>query len=97
MKWLIILGLLFAVCILIAFRYRRQIQTAIYVWKMFRKMRQASKPAEKQIAKQENSVDVALVKCAKCGTWIPQKNAMNLRSKIFYCSANCMESAVKVG
>jgi hypothetical protein len=64
---------------------------------MFRKMRQASKPLEKQIEKQENLNDVALVKCAKCGTWIPQKNALNLRSKIFYCSANCMESAVKVG
>jgi hypothetical protein len=97
MKWLIILGLLFAVCILIAVRYRRQIQTAIYVWKMFRKMRQASKPAERQIPKQESLGDAPLVKCAKCGTWIPQKNAMNLRSKIFYCSANCMENAVKVG
>ncbi len=96
MKLLIILGLLFAVWMLIAVRYRRQIQTAIYVWKMFRKMREASKPAEKQIEKQENLSDVALVKCAKCGTWIPQKNALNLRSKIFYCSANCMESAVKV-
>jgi hypothetical protein len=97
MKWLIILGLLFAVCVLIAVRYRRQIQTAIYVWKMFRKMQQASKPSEKQNSKQENSSDVPLVKCAKCGTWLPQKNAMNLRSKIFYCSANCMESAVRVG
>ena len=97
MKWLIVLGLLFAVCVLIAVRYRRQIQTAIYVWKMFRKMRQASKPIEKQIEKQENLSDVPLVKCAKCGTWIPKKNAMNLRSKIFYCSANCMESAVRVG
>jgi Sec-independent protein translocase protein TatA len=96
MKWLIILGLLILVWAIIAVRYRRQIQTAIYVWKMFRKMRQPEKTAEKQIEKKENSGDVSLVKCAKCGTWIPQKNAFNLRSKIFYCSANCMESAVKV-
>ena len=96
MKWLIILGLLILVWVFIAVRYRQQIQTAIYVWKMFRKMRQASRPTERQIEKQENSSEVPLVKCAKCGTWIPQKNAFNLRSKIFYCSANCMESAVKV-
>jgi hypothetical protein len=96
MKWLIILGLIFAVCALVAIRYRRQIQTAIYVWKMFRKMRQVSKPVEKQIKKQKNSSDVPLVKCAKCGTWIPKTKSLNLRSKIFYCSANCMESAVKV-
>lgn len=97
MKWLIILGLLAALWIFVAVRYRKQLQTVIYVWKMFRKMRQMSKPAEKQIAKQENLSDVPLVKCTKCGTWLPQKNALNLRSKIFYCSTNCMESAVKVG
>lgn len=97
MKWLIILGLLFILWTFVVVRYRRQIQTAIYVWKMFRKMRQAGKPTEKQIGKQESLGQASLVKCSKCGTWIPQKNALNLRSKIFYCSANCMESAVKVG
>jgi transcription initiation factor IIE alpha subunit len=96
MKWLIILGLLFILGAIIAVRYRRQIQTAIYVWKMFRKMRQVSKPAEKQIKKQEKMSEVPFVKCAKCGTWISQKKAFNLRSRAFYCSANCMESAVKV-
>jgi hypothetical protein len=96
MRWLVILVLLFVLAAIIVVRYRKQLQTAIFVWKMFRKMRQASQPSEKQIEKQENSSDVSLVKCAKCGTWIPQKNALNLRSKIFYCSANCMESAVKV-
>lgn len=96
MKWLIILGLLLVVWVFVAVRYRRQIQTVMYVWKMFRKMRQATKPAEKQIKKQENLGEAALVKCAKCGTWITQTNALNLRSKIFYCSAACMENAVKV-
>lgn len=96
MKWLIILGLLFVLAAFVAIRFRKQIQTAIYVWKMFRKMREAGKPAEKQFEKQDALRDVSLVKCAKCGTWIPQSKALNLRSKIFYCSANCMESAVKV-
>lgn len=96
MKWLVILILLLILAAIIVVRYRKQLQTAIFVWKMFRKMRLASRPVEKQIEKPENRNDVALVKCAKCGTWMPQKNALNLRSKIFYCSANCMESAVKV-
>lgn len=97
MKWLIILSLIFVVWMFVAVRYRRQIQTAIYVWKMFKKMRRASKPAEREIEKKENSVEVSLVKCAKCGAWTPQTNALNLRSKTFYCSANCMENAVVAG
>lgn len=97
MKWLIILFLLFVLFAFIAARYRRQIQMGIYVFKMFRKMRQMNKPAEKQIDKPAISNDVQLIRCAKCGTWIPQSNALNLRnSKTFYCSANCMERAVKV-
>ncbi len=95
MKWLIILSLLFILWTFIAIRYRNQIQTAVYIFKMFRKMRVAGKPPEKQIERQKNLRDVSLVKCAKCGTWIPQKNALNLRSKISYCSATCMEKAVK--
>ena len=93
MKWLIILVLLALLVIIIATRYRPQIQTALYVWKMFRKMRQMDKPDEKQI-EQPNSTDVPLIRCAKCGTWMEQKNALNLRSKTFYCSTNCMEKAV---
>ncbi|MGI8639505.1 MAG: hypothetical protein ACR2MG_06070 [Pyrinomonadaceae bacterium] len=93
-KLLILLILLLVVASMIALRYRRQIQTALYVWRMFRKMRQMDKPQEKQIEKKENAKDVQLIRCAKCGTWIPQKNALNLRSKAFYCSTNCMENAV---
>ncbi len=96
MKWLIVLILFILLVTIIAVRYRRQIQTALYVWKMFRKMRQTNKSEEKQI-QQQGAKDVPLIRCAKCGTWIPQKNALNLRSKTFYCSANCMEQAVKTG
>ncbi|HXH69718.1 MAG TPA: hypothetical protein VNI60_05150 [Pyrinomonadaceae bacterium] len=97
MKWLLFFGLLFILGMIIVVRYRRQIQTGIYVWQTFRKMRQANKPAKSQIEKQKNIGDVALVKCAKCGTWMPQTNAFNPRSRAYYCSAICMESAVKVG
>lgn len=96
MKWLILLFLIAAACALIATRYRRQIQTGIYLWRMFRKMRQTGGAENKQFENKANSKDVPLVRCARCGTWTPQTSALNLRGKTFYCSANCMENAVKV-
>jgi len=98
MKWLIILGLLAILVMFIAVRFRRQIQTAIYVLKMFRKMRQMNKPeqTEKQIDTPGNSNDVQLVRCTKCGSWIPQNTALKLSKNTFYCSSKCLESAVKV-
>jgi Sec-independent protein translocase protein TatA len=94
-KILFILLILIVLFGLIALRYRRQIQTALYFWRMVRKMRQMGKAEpEKKIEKQATPKDAQLVRCAKCNTWIPQTKALNLRSKIFYCSANCMENAV---
>ncbi len=99
MKWLVVLVLLAIVVIFLVARFRRQIQTAIYVFKMFRKMRQMSKPEktpEKQLDNAQPS-DVQLVRCTKCGSWIPQNTAMKLSKNTFYCSSKCMENAVKVG
>lgn len=95
-KFLIVLFILLVVFGLLALRYRKQIQMALYLLRMFRKMRGMSSAAteEKQIEKTENTANVQLVKCARCGTWIPQTKALNLRSKTFYCSAKCMETAV---
>jgi len=96
MKWLILFGLIVILIVIIAARYRQQIKMAIYVWRMFRKMRQTGKTEEKQIEKQENAKDIALVRCAKCGTWIPQNKALNLRSGINYCSTVCLETPAKI-
>ncbi|HEY0461698.1 MAG TPA: hypothetical protein VGC97_21355 [Pyrinomonadaceae bacterium] len=99
MKWLIILGLLVILAMFIATRYRRHIQTGIYMFKMLRKMRQMNKPEkvqEKQIENASVSTDVQLVRCAKCGSWIPQNTAMKLSRNNFYCSSKCLENAVKV-
>ncbi len=96
MKWLILLGLVIVVLGLIATRFRRQIKMAIYVWRMFHKMRQAGKSEGKHIEKQDNLSDVALVRCAKCGTWTPQSKALNLRSGVYYCSKNCLEVTARV-
>ena len=96
MKWIILLVFVFALLGLIALRYRQQIQTARYVWRMFKQMRQVGKAEEKKFAKKETTNTVELVRCAKCGNWIPRDNALKLRSKTFFCSAKCMEKAVEV-
>lgn len=95
MKWLVLLFLFFALATIIAVRYRRQIQTGLYVWQMFRKMRQPNRPENKRIEINKSEADGQLVRCAKCGTWIPKNKALSLRTKIFYCSAKCIETAVK--
>ena len=96
-KLLIILVILLVVVALIAIRYRRQITMGLQVWKMFRQIRKVGKPTtEKKIDKSNNSKDVALVRCERCGKWTPQSEAMNLRSNNFYCSAKCMERAAKL-
>jgi len=95
MKWLIIIGLIVIIGILVVSRYRRQIQMAIYVWRMFRKMRQAGRTDERKIDTKESAEDLPLIRCGKCGTWIPQNKALSLRSGVFYCSTNCLENIVK--
>lgn len=97
MKWLIILGLILLVIVLIASRYRKQIQMALYVFRMFRKMRRMNNHAEeKQINTKAGINDETLVNCAKCGTWIPQNKAIKLRSGVYYCSSKCLETTAQV-
>ena len=96
MKWLIVIALIVVIALFVANRYRKQIQMALYVFRMFRKMRQMNKSEEKQINTAANANDTALVNCAKCGTWIPQNKALKLRSGVFYCSSNCLETTAKV-
>ncbi len=96
MKWLILLGLLVILAAIIGARYRQQIKMAIYVWRMFSKMRRASSAGEKQIDKQENPKDAALVRCAKCGVWIPQNKSLSLRSGSLFCSTACLEKTAPI-
>ncbi len=95
MKLLIVFVLFVVVLALIAVRYRKQIQTAIYVWRMFRKMRQMNKPQERQIEKNERNSDIPLVRCVGCGNWVEQSNVLKMGNKISYCSAACIEKSVK--
>ena len=91
MKFLLILLILLVLLALIATRYRKQIIMGIEVWKAFKKMREGSRPPEKQVA-QPRDRNAPLVKCIKCGTWIPQTNALMLGSSS-YCSASCVEKS----
>lgn len=95
-KFLVITFLILVLLGLVLLRFRKQIQTALYVLKMFRQMRQKmNEPrAEKTIEKTEKPGGGQLVRCARCGTWIPETSAMKLGGKTFYCSANCIESSV---
>lgn len=94
MKFLVILLILLLVLSLIALRYRKQIQMGLYMWRMFKKMREMNKTDEKQLETTEISTNSPLVKCSNCGIWLTQKKALNLRSKTYYCSTECMEKAV---
>lgn len=96
MKLLILLLILAIFGVYVAVRYRRQIQTGIYLWQMFKKMRGASIQTDNQINKIEGSANAPLVRCAKCGKWTPQTEALNLRGRTFYCSSNCVENAVRL-
>ncbi|HEX8639452.1 MAG TPA: hypothetical protein VF692_15390 [Pyrinomonadaceae bacterium] len=95
MKFLIILALFLFALALIAFRYRKQIQTAIYMWRMLKKMHRMNKTPEKSIPTKANQKDAPLVRCVSCGNWTPETNVLKLGAKSVYCSANCMEKAVR--
>ena len=98
MKWLIILALLAVLLIFVVVKFRRHIQSGIYILKMLRKMRQMSQPPkqEKQIETPADQSDVQLVRCTKCNSWIPQNTALKLSKNTYYCSSKCLEAAVKV-
>ncbi len=96
MKWLILLTLILMLAGIVALRYRRQIQTGRQLWRMFRQFRKASKPIEKNVDKPAIDKNTVLVRCARCGKWIPQNEALNLRSKTIYCSSKCMEKAARI-
>ncbi len=90
MKWIILLFLLFLLAVIFVTRFRKQINGVIILWKTLQK------PPENQIKNKENEREVPLVKCADCGTWIPQTTALITDSKRFFCSQNCLRKAVKV-
>lgn len=81
---------------LVAFRYRRQVMTAFHFYRMFKKMKEMNKPSNEPQIQQKNPEDVQLVRCAKCGTWKPQNEALKFSRGTFYCSSKCVNEAMQV-
>jgi hypothetical protein len=96
MKWLIILLLLLIPIVLIAARYRQQLLMGWQVWRMYKRMKQGTQPPQKQVRQRASDKSEQLIRCERCGTWVSQTEALKLRGKTTYCSAKCMERAVKL-
>lgn len=96
MKWLIIIGLLLFVFVFVFTRYRRQIQTALQFWQMFRQYRKATKPVEKKAENLPVNNHENLIRCAKCGKWTAESQVLKLGSKTAYCSTACMEKQARL-
>lgn len=90
-----ILLIILVLTALTAWRYRRQILVGVNIWREFKKMQsnvqdQTSKPID--VPKNSNG---QLVRCSKCGTWVPENTAVKLAANVFYCTTDCMERSVK--
>jgi hypothetical protein len=89
--------ILFVIAILLALtavRYRHQIAGVIQIWRSLKSARdQMMKQAPPQ--KEEPVISGNLVNCAKCGTWVPEQNAISLRSGMFFCSSKCLETTAE--
>lgn len=94
MKWLIILGLILLLIAVVAWHFRKHIQSAWFIYQTFRKMRsQMRPPTEKPLEPQTRSGDTELVRCPKCNKWMPKDEAVKLKSD-FFCSLSCLEETM---
>ena len=94
MKLLFLLALLLIFALLLWSRYRRHIESALYIFRIFRKMQQVDKgeSPKRQFEKPVDVNDIQLVRCAKCGNWITQTNSFKFGTNSYFCSAVCMET-----
>lgn len=93
-EWLLVLLVFLSVLGIVAYNYRKQIQTAWIMYQTFRKFRQHTKPKQtKQVPKKNTANDTQLVRCPKCSKWTPQDEAVKLKAN-YYCSHVCMEEAM---
>ena len=88
---LLVIGVLLA---LTAIRYRKQIAAVLHIWRSLKTVRQQVK--QNQPSAVETKTSGRLVNCAKCGTWVPEERAIQLRGGSNYCSATCLETTSTV-
>lgn len=95
MKWLIILGLILLLIAVVAWHFRKHIQSAWFIYQTFRKMRQMRPPAaaDKPLEPKQSPANTELVRCPKCNKWTPKDEAVKLKSD-FFCSLACLEETM---
>lgn len=93
MKWLLILFLILALIGYLVYRYRKYVQTALFMYRTMRTMKKQAGAQQKQVPPRDTSKDSELVRCPKCGKWASKIDAVKLKSD-FYCSHSCMEESI---
>jgi hypothetical protein len=83
-----ILLVIAAILALTAYRYRAHIGAIYRIWTVLRSARVGRRD---EMAEPAEAVKGPLVNCAKCGIWVPESKAIKLGTRVFYCSAACVE------
>ena len=79
---------------LTAFKYRRQISTVVGVGRMIRDA--AAGGNNRREPRIEQPVEsVKLVSCSKCGTWVHESRAIKFGGSTYFCTDECLQSAIK--
>lgn len=95
MKWLIVLLLFAALLLIIVVRYQNAIRVIWGFWQAFRQVKKDISARRKADPLPiETDKNLPLVRCTGCGKWVVESEALNLRSKNFYCSQSCVEQAI---
>jgi hypothetical protein len=88
---LLVIGVILA---LTAFRYRSQVGAVYRFWKVLPLGKNSAEQRDRRTCR---AVKGPLVNCAKCGTWVPESKAIKLGTRVFYCSAACVEKSASAG
>jgi hypothetical protein len=96
MKWIILILLVFILTVLISTRYRKQINSAIILWRTLTRGNSSAPQAGSKVPASAEAKSVELIKCSKCGSWTPQSNTLALNSGELYCSAECINEAILI-
>jgi len=97
MKYLFVLAAVMFFAMLIAVRYRKQINAAIQVARLLRDAREGVKEIQPASSIRDPMAAESLVKCAGCGTWVPENRAKRLRTGDLFCSDECIRSRSVAG
>ncbi|MBX3245147.1 MAG: hypothetical protein KF685_11905 [Acidobacteria bacterium] len=76
---------------LTAFRFRKQIWAVYQVWRTIKSVRDLNSGDRKEQIPNAKGTE-QLVKCVKCGSWVPKNRSVDLGSAV-YCSSACIEKS----